>query len=72
LESEYPGMKEKYLKTFNYQYTCNSPKTHLYKFFEQQCKKNKLHYKMKDIMNYSKLNPYRQISLFDLINEEER
>jgi DNA repair photolyase len=69
LDIEYPGLKEKYLKNFHYQYTCNSPKTHLYKFFEQQCKKNKLHYKMKDIMNYSKLNPYKQMSLFDLLGD---
>ena len=66
-----PGLKRKYLETYNNQYICNSLRNNeLYKFFEKKCKQYKIHYKMQDINNYNKINPYRQMTIFDLINDE--
>ena len=68
LDKSFPGLKDKYFETYHFIYTCNSPRNkELYKFFEQQCRKNKLIYKMKDLLTFPKLNPYKQMTLFDLL-----
>jgi len=67
IEAHFPGLKEKYIEKFNLLYSCQSEyKKELYRYFEQQCKKNKILYKMKDVMTYQKFNPYKQLTLFDI------
>ncbi|MDD4155578.1 MAG: radical SAM protein [Candidatus Cloacimonetes bacterium] len=48
-------------------YIFNSPRTkELYKYFEFKCQEANLLYKMKDILNFNKLKPYKQMTIFDI------
>jgi DNA repair photolyase len=62
-----PEIYQKYRSTFPGEYVCTSPNSKkLYKFFEKCCKKYKIEYKMSDIINYNKLNPYKQMTFNEL------
>jgi len=66
-----PELREKYILHFQNQYICKSDKSKkLYKYFETQCHEKQMLYKMQDIQSYQKLNPYKQVSLFEVIDEE--
>ena len=68
LEKIKPGLKAVYLQKFRDQYMCYSEQNdELYNYFESRCKKHKIDYKMSDIMNYGKINPYKQTTLFDIV-----
>lgn len=50
LEKHFPGIKEKYIKTYGYNYECYSLKQkELFEVFKDLCKKHGLLYKMADI-----------------------
>jgi len=67
-----PALKDTYIANYKDQYICESKKSkELYKFFERKCKHYNLDYKMSEILNYSKLNPFSQETLFDLAEESE-
>lgn len=68
LDKEFPKIKERYIREFQNNYMCSSPKgRELYKIFTEECRKNGIIYKMKDIIeDYKKLYSNEQISLFDL------
>ncbi len=51
LDKSFHGLKARYMKTFGDSYVCNSPsKDNLRKFFENECSKRGLLYKMSDII----------------------
>ncbi|WP_424244577.1 DNA repair photolyase [Elusimicrobium posterum] len=66
LDILFPGVKEKYIKMFGDSYSCNSPHSKmLYKFFEGECKKHGILYKMSDIIKaYKKTRLPAQPELF--------
>lgn len=68
LDEEFPKIKERYIREFQNNYICSSPKgRELYKIFTEECRKLGIIYKMKDIIeDYKKLYKNEQISLFDL------
>ena len=68
LDKEFPKIKERYIREFQNNYMCSSPKgRELYKIFTEECRKLGIIYKMKDIIeDYKKLYKNEQISLFDL------
>ena len=67
LDESFPGIKEKYIRKFKNQYICNSENSNeLYRYFENKCKQYKILYRMQDIQNYQKLNPFKQTTLFDI------
>ena len=67
LEQHFPGLKEKYMSNYKTKYICNSENAiNLYRFFENECKKKNIIYKMSDIKNYQKYNPYKQMTIFDM------
>ena len=52
-------------------YVFNSPRAKdLYRYFEYQCQNLKIAYKMEDVLNYNKLRPYKQMTIFDLKEEK--
>jgi len=67
LDRHFPGVKERYQKTFGDKYQCLSPKvSELWSVFKAECDKTGLLYKMKDIVSASRLGTTdRQMSLFD-------
>lgn len=56
IDSLFPGIKEKYIKTFGQDYECPSPKAKtLWEIFTRECEKYGIIYKMEDIiMTYRK------------------
>lgn len=57
LDKFFPGIKEKYIKTYGNDYICNTQNKNLKKVFEEECKKYGLLYKMSDIIKaYKKKN----------------
>jgi DNA repair photolyase len=66
LDKEFPGLKEKYIKQYGVRYQCGSTKAReLYRFFTEECDKNKLLYRMQDIITaYKRGYEYQQLSLF--------
>lgn len=66
LDSLFPGLKDKYIRQYGERYQCSSPKAkELYQFFAEECEKNKLLYKMQDIISaYKRGYEYQQLSLF--------
>lgn len=68
LDKEFPKIKERYIREFQNNYMCSSPKAReLYKIFSEECRRLGIVYKMKDIIeDYKKLYKNEQISLFDL------
>ncbi|MCL1827714.1 MAG: radical SAM protein [Candidatus Cloacimonetes bacterium] len=68
LDLGFPGLKERYLSTYKQAYTCSSLYSkELYKYFEEECKKHNIVYKMKDVLTYDKSKPYKQMTLWDLL-----
>ena len=67
LDEKFPGLKEKYIKTYGDRYNCLAPNyKQLYKVFADECDKYGILYKMNDIIRaYKKKNTNdEQISLF--------
>ncbi len=67
LDEKFPGLKEKYIKTYGDKYNCLTPNyKQLYKAFTAECDKYGILYKMKDIMRAYKKDSTNdeQISLF--------
>jgi len=65
-----PEIKEMYEEQYHNQYVCKSAKSKkLFKYFETLCHENNIINKMQDIQTYQKLNPYKQVSLFEVIDE---
>lgn len=58
LDKSFPGLKEKYIKTFGNNYFCYSLNKNLYTVFKEECKKYGLLYKMEDIINTYKKSDY--------------
>jgi DNA repair photolyase len=68
LDEHFPGMKQKYIRTFGNSYECNSPNNRrLWSIFDEFCRKNNIHYHADEIFKYMNEFPEkeRQISLFD-------
>ena len=70
LDKHFPGMKDKYIKTFGNQYSINSPNnSHLMKIFHEVCEKNYILHSNQEIFEY--LNTFEdkniatQLSIFD-------
>jgi len=62
-----PTLKETYLQKYGDSYICESERSKdLYKHFERLCHRYNIAYKMSDILNYNRLNPYKQGTLFDI------
>jgi len=67
LDEKFPGLKEKYIKTYGDRYNCLVPNyKQLYKVFADECDKYGILYKMNDIIRaYKKKSTNdEQISLF--------
>lgn len=70
LDKSFPGMKEKYMKTYGMQYSLNSPKQkELMEFFRQKCRQHGIIYDNSQIFEYlsrfEEKQVHRQLSLFD-------
>lgn len=69
LDRHFPGMKQKYIRTFGYAYECSSPDNDaLMTLFHAECRKYGIESdvgKIFDFLNAFDLNPPRQLSLFD-------
>lgn len=68
LDEHFPGMKQKYIRTFGNAYGCDSPNnTRLCEIFRDECQKHGILYKSDDVFAY--LHEFeqknQQISLFD-------
>jgi len=68
LDEHFPGMKEKYIRTFGNSYECRSPNNNrLWGMYENVCKHHRILYKPEDVFGY--LHRFeakqRQLSLFD-------
>jgi DNA repair photolyase len=73
LAKDFPEVKDLYVSNFQNQYVCKSPKAKkLFKLFEDTCRQYQILYKMQDIQNFQKLNPYKQLSLFDMVDTEKQ
>lgn len=68
LDKHFPGIREKYERTFGEAYSCHSPKGRvLYRLLSSECQKKGLLYKMEDIIRHYKTGyGQEQVSLFDL------
>ena len=68
LEQKFPEVKEKYLEKYANTYECTSPDAGvLWKEFRDLCEKNKIRYKMDDIIEgYTSRYKVEQLSLFDI------
>jgi DNA repair photolyase len=67
LDELFPGMKERYIKTFGNRYECNSTNNaKLMSIFKKECERNGILYKMNDVFEYmNKLEERtKQTSLF--------
>ena len=66
LDSLYPGLKEKYLRQFGGEYACTSSQAQqLWEAFQKECAKNRILYRMDDIIRgYRKSYMENQISFF--------
>lgn len=67
LDKFFPGLKEKYIKTYGLSYECLSSNFHkLAEVAKETCQKYRLPYKMSDIVKVIRdANPVKQLSLFD-------
>lgn len=67
LDKSFPGLKEKYIRTFGNNYFCYSLNKNLKNVFISECKKYGLLYKMEDIIKaYKKNDEIEQLSFGDL------
>ena len=69
LDQHFPGMKERYIRTFGDSYECRSPNnTQLMKIFREKCRQHEILYHTRDVFEY--LHTFEkkeeQLSLFDL------
>lgn len=64
LDKSFPGIKEKYIKTYGNNYFCYSRNKNLENVFKQECKKYGLLYEMNDIIKAYKTNSdnHKQLS----------
>ena len=61
-------LKAKYETTFKSHYVCHCENSFaLIKYFQAQCKKRKILYKMADIKTFKEDNNYKQMTLFDFL-----
>lgn len=70
LDKSFPGMKEKYMKTYGMQYSLNSPnQRELMEFFRQKCRQHGIMYDNSQIFEYlsrfEEKQTHRQLSLFE-------
>ncbi len=67
LEESFPGLKQRYIKTYGNDYSCKSPnRDHLWRVFTQECDRFGIVYNMQDIIKLSRKGyGIEQISLFD-------
>lgn len=70
LDKSFPGMKEKYMRTYGMQYSLNSPKQkELMEFFRQKCRQHGIMYDNSQIFEYlsrfEEKQTHRQLSLFE-------
>ncbi len=64
LDKSFPGLKEKYIKTYGNNYFCNPLNKKLSQIFKEECTKYDLLYKMEDIIKaYKKKEQNEQLSL---------
>lgn len=68
LDKHFPGIREKYERTFGEAYSCHSPRSRtLYKLLSDECRSKGMLYKMEDIIRHYKTGyGQEQVSLFDL------
>jgi len=53
LDRDFPGVKQKYIRTFGNAYECGSPNNgRLMKIFTEECRKHGILYRTKDVFNY--------------------
>lgn len=66
LDSIFPNIKDKYIKTFGQDYECSSPNSkHLWEIFKKECEKYGILYRMEDIIKaYRKNYETEQLKLF--------
>lgn len=67
LDHFFPGLKQKYMKTYGNSYTCSSPNhTKLMKLFHDTCEKHHIMHDVEECFNYLNEFPesFEQISLF--------
>lgn len=70
LDEHFPGMKQKYIRTFGNNYECGSPNNaRLYEIFKDECRNNNILYMPDDVFTY--LHRFeqkeRQMTLFDVM-----
>jgi DNA repair photolyase len=68
LDARFPGIKERYIKTFGLSYECNSPNhALLWDIYRDACKKNGILYRPDDVFGYTREFEMksRQMTLFD-------
>lgn len=67
LDEFFPGLKEKYQNRYRDKYNCSIPNSkEIYPFFVQECKNNRLLYKMSDIIkSYKTKKDNKQLSFFE-------
>ncbi len=67
LDEFFPGIKSRYIGRYGDRYQCGSPQAgELYRLFAEECEKNRILYKMKDIIaGYKAGYEYEQLSLFN-------
>ncbi len=65
LDENFPGIKGKYVKTFGYKYSCDSPNSkELYQVFKETCEEHGVLYRMEDINKLFAAKPkFEQLSL---------
>ena len=69
LDAHFPGMKQRYIKTFGGSYVCNSPNnTRLREIFQEQCRRHDILYYQKDVFAdmYRFKSKAQQLTLFDM------
>jgi DNA repair photolyase len=66
LDEQFPGLKQKYIKTYQDQYICNAPQhEYLRKKLIENCELYGILYKKEDIDLLMKLKSYQQLSMFE-------
>ena len=66
LDALFPGIKDKYIKSFGEKYICSSPRArYLHTVFAEECNRLGLKYRMQDIVNgYKARYEQTQLTLF--------
>jgi DNA repair photolyase len=66
-----PEVARQYREKFSDLYVCNCPRAkELYRYFEEICREYNICYKMSEIQNFQKLNPYKQMDIFDYMGND--